>query len=126
MKNKQKNTTNTDDIITISRSEYETLQSKIAEQNNQLDWLMEQLRLSKKKQFGASSERLEEGLVEQLSLTFNETEAYQPKDESPATIVKSYERKSRSGSVDDVVPDDAPVKVIEHRLSEEERVCAQC
>ncbi|MEG2834363.1 MAG: transposase, partial [Ruthenibacterium sp.] len=71
MKNKQKNTTNTDDIITISRSEYEEMRS-------QIDWLMEQLRLSKKKQFGASSERLEEGLVEQLSLTFNETEAYQP------------------------------------------------
>lgn len=126
MKNKQKAITNTDDIITISRSEYKDLQSKIAEQSAQIDWLMEQLRLSKKKQFGASSERSEDGIVEQLSLTFNETEAYQPKEELPATIVKSYERKSRSGSVEDVVPNDAPVKVVEHRLSEEERVCAQC
>lgn len=87
---------------------------------------MGQLRLSKKKQFGASSERMEEGLVEQLSLTFNEVETYQPKDEAPATTVKSYERKGRSGSVADVVPEDAPVKVFKHRLPEEERVCAEC
>ena len=37
---------------------------------------MEQLGLAKKRQFGASSERLQENLTDQLSLMANETEAY--------------------------------------------------
>lgn len=48
---KEKNIgTRTTETVTISCAEYEELKS-------QNEWLMEQLRLLKKKQFGASSER---------------------------------------------------------------------
>ena len=42
----------------------------------QYRWLMEQLRLLRKKQFGASSEQSTGQLDGQMSLLFNEAEAY--------------------------------------------------
>ena len=57
------------ETITISRAEYEELKG-------QNEWLMEQLRLLKKKRFGASSEQTKEPLDGQMSLLFNEAEAY--------------------------------------------------
>ena len=59
----QKQETRTTETITISRAEYEELKS-------QNEWLMEQLRLLKKKQFGASSEQTKEPLDGQMSLLF--------------------------------------------------------
>ena len=38
----------------------------------QNEWLLEQLKLSKKKLFGRSSEQAEQMVMEQLSLTYNE------------------------------------------------------
>ena len=106
-------------MITISSAEYEELKS-------QNEWLMEQLRLLKKKQFGSSSGQTKGQLDGQLSLLFNEAEAYAalpgPKK---VTRVAAHTRK-QSGSVKDVVPEDIPVEVIEHRLSEEERKCPRC
>ena len=67
MKEQNRETRNTK-TITISRAEYEELKS-------QNEWLMEQLRLLKKKQFGASSEQTKEPLEGQMSLLFNEAEA---------------------------------------------------
>ena len=105
--------------ITISRAEYEELKS-------QNEWLMEQLRLLKKKQFGASSEQSTGQLDGQLSLLFNEVEAYAaPPGPRKTTQVAAHTRK-QSGSVKDVAPDNIPVEVVEHRLSEEDRVCPQC
>ena len=104
--------------ITISRAEYEELKS-------QNEWLMEQLHLLRKKQFGASSEQTKEQLDGQLSLLFNEAEAYaDPPGVQKTTQVAAHTRK-QSGSVKDVVPDNIPVEMVEHRLSEEERVCPQ-
>jgi hypothetical protein len=40
--------------------------------------------------------------------------------------VKAHARKRQSGSVEDVVPEGTPVEVVEHRLSEETRICAAC
>ena len=48
----------TAEMVTISRAEYDALM----ELKNQNEWLMEQLRLLKKKQFGSSSERTAEQL----------------------------------------------------------------
>ena len=107
------------ETITISRAEYEELRG-------QNEWLMEQLRLLKKRQFGSSSERAKEQLDGQLSLLFNEAEAYAaPLGVQKTTQVAAHTRK-QSGSVKDVVPNNIPVEVVEHRLSEEERVCPQC
>ena len=112
--------------ITISRAEYDAKEAQIAELKSQNEWLMEQLRLLKKKQFGTSSEQTKEQLDGQLSLLFNEAEAYAaPPGQPKATQVAAHIRK-RSGSVKDVAPDNIPVEVVEHRLSEEERVCPQC
>ena len=46
--------------ITISRAEYDAKEAQIAELKSQNEWLMEQLRLLKKKQFGTSSEQTKE------------------------------------------------------------------
>ena len=107
-------TSNTEEMVTISRAEYERLQQKNAqleanrvmleaerikleaeharleaklaarEQEQaqvitsltlQNEWLLEQLKLSKKKLFGRSSEQAEQMVMEQLSFTYNEAEA---------------------------------------------------
>ena len=115
----QKNETRTAETITISRAEYEELKS-------QNEWLMEQLRLLKKRQFGASSEQTKEQLDGQMSLLFNEAEAYvAPPGPKKVTHVAAHTRK-QSGSVKDVVPENIPVEVIEHRIPEEERKCPEC
>ena len=96
------------------------------EAKSQNEWLMEQLRLLKKKQFVASSEQTKEPLEGQVSLLFNEAEAYTaPPGPRKTTQVAAHTRK-QSGSVKDVAPDNIPVEVVEHRLSEEDRVCPQC
>ena len=121
MKEQTHETRNTG-TITISRAEYDALM----EAKSQNEWLMEQLRLLKKKQFGASSEQTKEPLDGQMSLLFNEAEAYTaPPGPQKTTQVAAHTRK-QSGSVKDVAPDNIPVEVVEHRLPEEEQVCPQC
>ncbi len=125
--------TRTTGTITISRAEYDAqkaqiaeLKSQIAELKSQNEWLMEQLRLLRKKRFGASSEQTKEQLDGQLSLLFNEAEAYAvPPRVEKTTQVAAHTRK-KSGSVKDVVPDNIPVEVVEHHLSGEELECPQC
>ena len=65
------------EMVTISRAEYEAFQAqrkKISELERRVDLLMEALRLARHKQFGASSEKSEDTLTEQLSFLFNEAE----------------------------------------------------
>ena len=84
-------TSKTAEMVTISRAEYERLQQEKArnakleaklaarEQEQaqvitsltlQNEWLREQLKLSKKKLFGRSSEQAEQMVMEQLSFTY--------------------------------------------------------
>jgi len=143
-------TSNTEEMVTISRAEYARLQQKKArnakleakfaarEQEHaqvitsltlQNEWLLEQLKLSKKKLFGRSSEQAEQMVMDQLSLTYNELEAYAfgTKAATEKQIaVKAHERKRQSGNVLDVVPDGTPTEVVEHRLSENELTCSAC
>ena len=93
-------TSNTEEMVTISRAEYEQLQqenaqleaksAKLEEAHTRLEaklaareqaqvitsltlqneWLREQLKLSKKKLFGRSSEQAEQMVMEQLSFTY--------------------------------------------------------
>ena len=69
MGNEKNTAASTPEMVTISRAEYEELKL-------QNQWLLEQLGLAKKRQFGVSSERLQEGLMDQLSLMANEAVAY--------------------------------------------------
>ena len=137
-------------MVTISRSEYERLQQEKArnakleaklaarEQEQaqvitsltlQNEWLLEQLKLSKKKLFGRSSEQAEQMVMDQLSLTYNELEAYifgmNSAGKAPVAV-KAHERKRQSGNVLDVVPEGTPTEVVEHRLPEDERICSAC
>ena len=122
----------TPEMVTISRAEYDSQQAKLAELAElklQNQWLLEQLGLAKKRQFGASSERLQEGLMDQLSLMANEAEAYAygTKNATAEQVaVKAHARKRQSGNVLDIVPEGTPTEVVEHRLSEEERTCDTC
>ena len=140
-------TSNTEEMVTISRAEYERLQQENAqleakfaarEQEQaqvitsltlQNEWLLEQLKLSKKKLFGRSSEQAEQLVMDQLSLTYNELEAYifgmNSAGKAPVTV-KAHERKRQSGSVLDIVPEGTPTEVVEHRLPEEKLVCEAC
>lgn len=95
----------------------------------QNEWLLEQLKLSKKKLFGRSSEQAEQMVMDQLSLTYNEVEDYifsmNSAGKAPVAV-KAHERKRQSGNVLDVVPEGAPTEVVEHRLPEDERICRAC
>ena len=119
---RKKNGTGNAETITISRAEYDELKL-------QNQWLMEQLGLAKKRQFGSSSERLQEGLMDQLAFSPNEAEAYAYGTKSATAeqiAVKAHARKRQSGSVTDIVPEETATEIVEHRLSEEERICAAC
>lgn len=120
-----KSEANSQDTVTISRSEYERLQ----ETEHLYNWVVEQLHLSRKKAYGTSSEKATEGVYEQLSLLFNEAEAI-AQEKSVSRIadipVRSFTRKRKTGSAHDIVPQDAEVVEIEHSLPEEERTCPEC
>ena len=129
-------TSNTEEMVTISRAEYERFLAREQEQAQtitsltlQNEWLLEQLKLSKKKLFGRSSEQAEQLVMDQLSLTYNELEAYifgmNSAGKAPVTV-KAHERKRQSGSVLDIVPEGTPTEVVEHRLPEEKLVCEAC
>ena len=134
-----------EEMVTISRAEYEALQAKLHAQNQELvkknqelegksqelvaallknQWLLEQLRLNRKKQYGSSSEQLDQLVFEQFGRVFNETEAWCAGVGKKETQVKAHTRKPRSGSVEEVVPEGTPVEVVEHRL--EDRSCPKC
>lgn len=112
-----------DDTVTISRAEYEGL--KALEQQNR--WLMEQLGLVRKRQFGTISEKASAEVMEQMSLLFNEAEVYEDKrEEREKTEVKAHTRAKRGGSVREILPENIPVETIDHTLRETERACPVC
>ena len=117
-------------MVTISRAEYERFQAqseRISALEKQVEQLMEAIRLSRKKQFGSSSEKLSEDAYEQLSLLFNEAEAYLPATEKKeTTTVSVHTRQKRSSRLEEVLPEDVPVEVVEHRISAAELECPSC
>ena len=114
--------------MTISRAEYESLKAERDELNQKLDWLMEQVRLAKKKVYGTSSEQTKEELVGQLSFMFDETEAWLStrRTATRETRVAAHTRQKRSSRVEEVLPENIPVEVVEHRVPESERNCPEC
>ena len=129
MKKLEETGTRTSETVTISRAEYDSfmeLKSQNTELSQQVDWLLEQLRLANKKRFGVSSEKAREELMGQLSLTLNEAEAYAAPPGTKVTEVAAHTRQKRSPRLEEVLPENVPVEVVEHRLSEEERECPIC
>jgi len=96
---------------------------RIAELEQQIQWLMSQIRLAKHKQFGVSSEQTDPA---QLSI-FNEAEANYTAiaPEPELSEVKAHYRK-RTRLTTDKLPEDLPVEIIEHELAPEDCICPDC
>jgi len=97
---------------------------KIAELELQVQWLLEQLKLSKQRQYGRSSEKNLDG-GEQLSI-FNEAEAEaNPAAAEPALEEITYKRKKQKGKREADFSG-LPTEQIVHELPEAERLCPDC
>lgn len=113
------------ETVTITKAEYDNLVEERARLERQVEYLLEQMRLSRHRQFGTSSEKSEYDLV-QLNL-FNEAEFMaEPQRAEPELVeVEKHYRKAKR-SVADRLPEDLPVEVIEYTLPESEQVCCEC
>lgn len=112
-----------DEMISISRAEYEELQARNAELTQQVHWLMEQMRLARQKRFGSSSEKSQ---YDQIDL-FNEAEATADKripEPELTEIQKHYRQKAKESK--EQLPADLPVEVVEHFLPEDNQSCPAC
>ena len=125
------------EMVTISRAEYEeflgqkqqllTQNERLAKMEQQIEVLMEALRLARHKQFGASSEKSEESVMEQMSFLFNEAEVFSAAEkEENTTVVSAHKRHKKHEYSLDNIPEDMPRKQVEHRLEGEDLVCPQC
>ena len=105
------NRTSNAEMVTISRAEYEEFQAqrkKISELESRVDVLMEALRLARHKQFGASSEKSEEPLMEQLSFLFNEAEVFsaaEKEETENVTVVSAHKRHKKHEYALDSIPE---------------------
>ena len=104
------------ETVTISKTEYEAMKQ-------QIQWLMEQLKLAKHQRFGASSEQTP---PDQISL-FNEAEAVcdLSAPEPELTTVAAHTR-AKTRLTTDKLPEDLHVEVIAHELPDDERKCEEC
>ncbi len=127
MNNLSEKTSNTDETITISRAEYEEikaenikLQDRITELERINEWFSEQIKLSNKAKFGSSSDKVSDEEYDQLSLLFDEAEATDWAEkvaEKLEVSVAPYVRKQKKSGLKDIVPENIPVEIEEHRLS---------
>jgi transposase len=114
---------NTAEIIEQLSDKVMQLEQQNAELNARVRWYEEQLRLSRHKQFSASSEKTE---AEQLNL-FNEAEdTANPQAEEPTLETITYQRRKKQTGQRAELLKDLPVEVIEYRLEEHEKVCPCC
>ena len=93
-------TSNTE-MVTISRAEYEAMQARLSGLEEQLrskteelaetllknQWLLENLKLTKKKLFGESSEQLDQMVIEKFGHLFNEAEGWDASSSEKETKV---------------------------------------
>lgn len=114
---------NPEELVTITRAEYQALQAQNEQLSQQVRWLMEQMRLARHKQFGSSSEKSQYDVID----LFNEPEFFadQRVAEPELTQIQNYYRK-RATEKKDRLPLELPVEVIEHFLAEEEQSCPEC
>lgn len=132
------NTSKTDPPIETEAEKISALQSRITELEALIKFYEEQLRLSKHRRFGSSSEKSAyDAGVEQQTL-FNEAEAYAdavpetnaPESSSDAETelieVEKHYRERRRLIKSDRLPESIPVEVVEHALPASEQICSCC
>jgi len=125
---------NTINSVTISASEYaefaslksenDKLKREVSKLEGKIEWLIGQAMLSKKREFGSSSEKTE---YLQLDI-FNEAEVYADDEGAPpeVTEIKGYTRKKKREDLPSRLPDNLPVEVIECTLPEKGMTCSTC
>ena len=99
------------------------LKNRIAELEALVKFYEEQFRLAKHRQFGASSEKSE---YDQINL-FNEAEATADANvPEPELVEITRHYRKRTRLVNDLLPEDLPVEIIEHDLPADEQICPEC
>lgn len=102
--------------------EIEVLKSQNLKLEKLNKWYEEQLKLNKKRMFGASSEKTDEAPT-QLNF-FNEAEAERvPINPEPTVETITYKRKKKKGQREKVL-ENLPVETIEYTL--EDTNCSKC
>jgi transposase len=101
-----------------------SLEKQNAELAEKIKWYEEQFRLSKQRQFGASSEKT---TADQLELPlFNEVEiSADPKVEEPTVETVMYQRQKTKGERD-LKLEKLPKEMIHYSLPAEQQVCSCC
>lgn len=110
---------------TENQTEIAALKARISELEVLVKYYEEQFRISKHRQYGASSEKSEYDLA-QLSI-FNEAELFADVNVAEPELVeveKHYRKRTRLTT--DKLPENLPVEVVEHDLPECERICPEC
>lgn len=113
-------------------TEIEALKALVKERDEQIqqleklnEWYEKQLKLSRKKMFGASSEKSAYADTEQLNL-FNEAEAERAAINPEPTIETiTYKRKKQKGAREAKLAE-LPVETVEYTLPESEQTCKKC
>lgn len=92
-------------------------QDELSEINAKVDFLMDQVKLSRQQLYGTSSEK---NITEEQLCMFNEAEGFYDDDIKEPELEKiTYTRKKRKGKRDEDLSG-LPVRVEEHTLTEEE------
>ena len=118
--------------ISFLKKQVKTLSTnneKLTIQNKELqvnyNWILEQLKLSKKKMYGASAEKIAEEYG-QLNL-FNEAELErQPMQAEPQIEEITYTRKKSKKKSFDEKYGDLPVEEVISDIPDEEKICEKC
>lgn len=99
------------------------LKERITELEALVKYYEEQFRLAQHRQFGASSEKSE---YDQLNL-FNEAEATADANvpEPELVEIQQHYRKNRR-LVNESLPENLPIEIVEHDLSLDEQLCPEC
>ena len=122
----QLNTCSKEQLLSICK----LLMDQNKEISNKLEYLTQNINLANHHRFGSSSEKdkYPEG-YEQISFCFNEAEAISnvctSEPEYEEVVPKPYKRKKQKGKRE-IDLAEFPVVHIEHKLSDEERICSEC
>ena len=118
-----------DEKHSVMDENIQTLMDKCAHQELQIEelsaklkWYEEQFRLSKARQFGASSEKTN---PDQLCLFDEAEQEADPKVVEPTVEEIAYKRRKTKGKSDKML-EDLPMETVEYRLTEAEQDCPQC